>query len=159
LIAFVASAGALMARASADIIQIPAVSFVVRGTSDAGLAQNGTLTDAEGRYYASVPFTTHGARICRFTLVYRDNDADFQSVAYLYKKRIVVGANPFADPVKIAWVGTGKAAASAGVMKKGQPPIAQPIVDLNNAFYYVEILNQATTLEVLGVQIDVRPSC
>ena len=66
----------------ADVISIPAVSFVLRtgdGSGDrVGEAGNGVLQNATGKYYAPVILPVAGQNICRFNLVYQDNDADFK---------------------------------------------------------------------------------
>jgi hypothetical protein len=150
----------LPAAAQAEIIQIPAISFANRSSATViGDAAFGTLTNATGTFFAPVPFPADRERVCRFTLVHRDNDADFGITAQLIKKKIVVGDNPFTPPIVMAKVATGAAAATAGVKTKSDNTIRQAVIDLANAFYYVELTIPATTLEVLGVQIDVRPSC
>jgi hypothetical protein len=148
--------------AGAAVIQISATSFALRcpcvneppASEEVGQANQGTLTSAEGSYYAAVPFPTEGARVCRFSLIYRDNDADSQIVARLYKKRIVLGQPPFNAPVEMARVVTGVATSSAGVQKGDDLSIRQSIVRLTDAFYYVEIQTGSDLLEVLGVQIE-----
>ena len=150
----------LTAVARAEIIQIPAITFATRSNATViGDANFGTLTNATGTFFAPVPFPVDGDRVCQFTLVHRDNDGDFGIRARLVKKKILVGQNPFDPPVVMAAVATGNAPASAGVQKKTDITIKQPIIDLAGAFYYVELTIPATTLEVLGVQIDVRPQC
>jgi hypothetical protein len=152
--------GIIASNAAADIIQIPAITFAARSNSDvAGTEQAGTMTNAEGKYYAAVPFTTNGQRVCRFVLVHRDNDSDFGITARLMKKAIVVGGSPFDAPVEMAKAFTLGSFATAVVGKRTDTTIAQPVINTNAAFYYVELEFGGTTLEALGVQIDVRPSC
>jgi hypothetical protein len=146
--------------ARADIIQIAAVAFANRTTStNVGDPNFGMLSNATGTFFAAVPFLTHGDNVCKFDLVYRDNDTDFGITAKLMKKRIQIGNTPFVPAVTIARVVTGNAAAAAGVQRRSDATINQPTIDLVRGFYYVELTVPATTLEVLGVQIDVRPTC
>ena len=152
----------LASKAVADIIQIPAVAFAQRLSSvDPGAAQAGTLTDAEGKYYAAVPFPRQGERICRFSLVHRDNDAQLQVIARLFKKRIVVGDSPFNPDrnVRMAQVRSGAAAAVSGVTVVNATAIASSAITLNDAFYYVELEVTGNLVEVLGVQIEYKPAC
>jgi hypothetical protein len=153
---------AWMPAATAEIIQISAITFVVRERDPAlglGVAQQGVLTDAKGIFYAAVNFPANGQRVCKFSLVYRDNDADSQTLARLLKKKIILGDVPFTPPVLMAGMNTGIATGAMGVKRKSLTAITEPIIDLNNAFYYVEIQNTSTLLEVLGVEIDVRQAC
>lgn len=151
-----------MPAATAEIIQISAITFTVRERDPAlglGVAEQGVLTEAPGIFYAAVNFPANGQRVCRFTLVYRDNDADSQTLARLLKKKIIPGDVPFTPPVLMAGMNTGIAAGAIGVKRKSVTAITEPIIDLNSAFYYVEIQNTSKLLEVLGVQIDVRQAC
>lgn len=143
-----------------EIIQIPAITFAVRTSSlRDGDIQAGTMTNAEGKYYAVVPFTQHGQRVCSFNLVHRDNDADSEITASLVKKRIVEDGNPFDQPVVMARIKTGVASGTAGVKTKTDVSIRQPVIDLRHALYYVELDFGSTLLEALGVQIEVHPTC
>jgi len=160
LLTVVAATIGLTTAAQAEIIQIPAITFANRSSATViGDSNFGTLTNATGTFFAPVPFSVDRERVCLFTLVHRDNDADFGITAQLLKKGIVIGDNPFTPPIVMAKVATGAAAATAGVKKKSDNTIRRPVIDLANAFYYVELTIPATTLEVLGVQIDVRPAC
>ena len=46
-----------------------------------------------------------------------------------------------------------------GVKRKGTTNITQAVITIPGAFYYVEIQNTSDLLEVLGVEIDVQPTC
>jgi hypothetical protein len=144
----------------ADIIQIPAIAFTTRSSSQLpGEENHGTLTTAKGNYYAAVPFTTDGAVVCRFGLVHRDNDADSEIVALLVRKNIVAGGMPFAPPDVMARVSTGVATTTSGVQIKNAPRIRAAVIHLDNEFYYVELQFGSDLLEALGVQIEVKPAC
>jgi hypothetical protein len=153
-------AGIIASNAVADIIQISAVTFAARaGSVTPGTANQGTMTNADGRYYAAVPFTTNGNRVCRFTLVHRDFDSDAGITARLMKKKVLVGSNAFEAPVVMATAATRAGFASQFVGKRHDTIIDEPVINLNAAFYYVELEFGNALLEALGVQIDVRPSC
>jgi hypothetical protein len=152
--------GLAVGASHADIIQIPAVSFAVRSSSlSDGDASQGTLTNANGKYYAAVPFTGGSGRVCAFTLVHRDNDADSQVIARLVKKPIVTTSGPFNPPIIMAAVATGVASGTTNVAVKTDTTIKQPVISTATAFYFVELELGSNLLEVLGVQIDVRPTC
>jgi hypothetical protein len=152
--------GIAVSTASAEIIQIPAITFSMRSSSiETGDANFGTLTNAKGKYYAAVPFTGGVARVCAFALVHRDNDADSQIIARLIKKPIVTTSGPFDSPILMATVATGVAAGTTNVAIKADATIKQPVINTATAFYYVELEVTSMLLEALGVQIDVRTSC
>lgn len=158
---FLSALLSVSAPAFAEIIQIPAVTFAVRSNSSPTLGDDnmGTLTNSAGKYYAAVPFTIDGDRVCRFTLVHRDNDADSGITARLLKKKIVIGGAAFDPPIEMARVATGVSTTTMGVAAKNDTTIRQPVIDLANAFYYVDLDFGTNLLEALGVQIEVKPSC
>jgi hypothetical protein len=157
--AFCASAAT---TAVADIIQLPAVAFTQRESSDLpGVANAGTLTTAQGKYYAAVPFpfSSNGDFVCSFKLIHRDNDADSEINARLFRKRIIVGDNPFAAPIQMARARTGIADSTAGVAVETDITIGSNRLTLTTAFYYVELEFGSNLLEALGVQIEYAPVC
>jgi hypothetical protein len=152
--------GIAVSAASADVIQIPAIAFTERsGIVKIGDAMGGTMTNAQGKFYAAVPFVNDGDFVCRFTLVHRDNDTDSQIIARLFKKRIIADGMPFAAPVLMARVQTGIATAVAGVTSISNITINANKLTLNQAFYYVELEFGSDLLEALGVQIEYAPAC
>jgi len=158
-LALCAATVGLTTFARAEIIQIPAIAF--QGRSDVefvGDASFGVLTNAKGTFYAPVPFPASGQVVCRFVLVHRDND-DLDITARLMKKRINVGGNPFVEPEPFEMASAQTTGATAGVEKLVDRSVKQRVIDLLRAFYYVELTVPGTLLEVLGVQIDVRPAC
>jgi hypothetical protein len=163
LLAALCAFTALPCAARAEIVQIPAITFVNRAVGPAvdviGESSFGTLTSAAGTLYAAVPFPTDGLTVCKFTLVHRDNDGDFGIEARLLKKRIKVNDNPFTPPVQMARVYTGAAGSTAGVRRKSDLSIKEATIDLVNGFYYVELTQEGNTLEVLGVQIEYAAAC
>ena len=152
--------GFAVTAASADVIQIPAIAFTERsGIVKIGDANQGTMTNAQGKFYAAVPFVNDGDFVCRFTLVHRDNDVDSQVTARLFKKRIIAGGMPFSAAILMARVQTGVATAVAGVTSVSDTTINANKLTLNQAFYYVELEVGSDLLEVLGVQIEYAPVC
>ena len=151
----------LTPSANAELIRISATTFALRtasGSTDlVGESGAGLLQNAKGSYFAPVDFPTTG-NVCRFSLVYRDFDTNFQIVARLIKKKIALGGSAFDPPITMAKVRTGVAAASNGVMRKATNVITEPATP-SAAFYFVELDVPATTLQVLGVEIIQKPSC
>ena len=149
-------------NAIADIIQIPAVAFTQRASSVVrGVAQGGTLTTAEGKYYAAVPFpfSSNGDFVCSFKLIHRDNDTGSEINARLFKKRIILGENPFLVLTQMSRVRTGILATTSGVAAVTDTTIGGNQLTLGTAFYYVELEFGSQLLEALGVQIEFAPVC
>jgi hypothetical protein len=150
----------LTTAAQAEIIQIAAITFVGRSdVEEVGDAQKGTLTNATGTFYAPVQFRNNGEVVCRFTLVHHDGDSDPGNdiTARLMKKRIIVGSSAFLNPLVMATVTTTSGV--SGVQRLDATEINQAVLDLNRAFYYVELTVPAKLVETLGVQIVVKPAC
>jgi len=160
LLALCAATAGLTTAARAEIVQIPAITFVnrVSATADVlGEASGGTLTTAAGTFYAPVPFPTDGVTVCKFTLVHRDND-DADITARLMKKKIVIGGNPFVDGVvQMARVQT--VGGTSGVKRKSDITINQPVIEMTKAFYYAELTVGSNFIEVIGVQIEYGATC
>ncbi len=152
---------AMTSTASAETIRISATTFVLRtagGSSDlVGEGGAGLLQNATGSYFASVEFPTTG-RVCRFNLVYRDFDSNFEITARLLKKKIAIGGTAFDAPVTMATVTTGAATASDAMLRKGTSAITEPTTP-SGAFYFVRLDVPATTLQVVGVEILHKASC
>jgi hypothetical protein len=152
--------GILVPKAAADIIQISAVAFAQRaGSLDPGVAQGGALTTVDGKYYAAVPFPRSGEHVCRLSLVHRDNDDALEVIARLFRKRIVAGAPPFDNNILMAEVRSGAGAFVTGVTVVDQTTIRSNQLNLNTAFYYVELEATGNFGQVLGVQIEFKPEC
>jgi hypothetical protein len=149
----------------AAILQISATSFTLRcpcnnapPTNDEfGEASNGLLLNAEGDYYAPVVFPTNGDRVCAFSLVARDSESTANVTASLFRKTFAAGGNAFDPPIRMARAQTSGAA--NGIQVVSDNTITRPQVGTANSFYFVALTVPANTLEVLGVQIDVRPTC
>jgi hypothetical protein len=163
MIRFLATSVALAAMliqtsASAALLNIAAVAFTpraVNSTTDSASGEviQGMLGNANGRYYAPVLFPSSG-NVCRLYVVFRDNDADFNLTARLFRKVVAVGGDSFTPPVLMAQVASTGVAATT--RRLADVTISQPAIDLVNSVYYVELIVPAQTLEIIGVQIDFR---
>jgi hypothetical protein len=152
--------------ASAEILQIAGPAFTVHcpctplsGDSESigSVRDFGILESAQGKYYAAVAFPRSGDSICRFSLIYQDNDGDHNVTAQLVRKRIALGSSAFAAANVIAQVRT--VGAEAFMRRASTTNIAPRTVNTAEAFYFVEIDFPEDLIEVVGVQIDVRPTC
>lgn len=147
---------AVTSMASAETMQISASGFTAHGPNP-GEVNQGLLLNAQGKYYAPVVFPAKGQLVCRFKLVYRDNDTDVDLTARLFRKLAIIGGNPFDPPVLMASVSSSGAAATT--RRAATAIIVQRVINNTNSLYYVEIDFPLTTLEALGVEIDVQPTC
>lgn len=153
-----ASAG----TAKADIIQIAAPAFVEQcpcGPEPAADAENGVLVTqgTNATYFAAVPFPDTGLEVCSFSFVYRDaNNAD-DMTARLLRKPYSVGDNAFAKPTVMAKVNSSGNQGDIRIASTSQ--IKSPAIDLDEAFYYVEVDVVTFNLDFLGVKIDARQNC
>ena len=164
-----ATLGCLLAlgrSAHAELIVLSAVDFVKRcivectvPNGDENVIDRGVLKPNDGgRFFASVSFPVNGQRVCSFALVYHDINANDPLTAKLIRKRFVLGADAFNNPIVMASV-----ASAAGVTDAARrvttTAINQPVIQKGNSFYYVEVFAKTINLDFLGVQIDVRPTC
>jgi hypothetical protein len=152
--------------AKAEMISLSGVAFVKRCPCPVGVdgdgseESNGVLKtiDPESRFFANVVFPVSGQRVCGFRLLYRDFNALDPLIAKLFKKPVAIGGNPFAAPTLMAQV-TSAAGASNLERIAATAAIAAPVINNFNSFYYVEVDAETFNLDIVGVQIDVRPAC
>lgn len=157
---------ALVARpAAAEILQIAASGFVQHcpcavDATDESVETNGVLeiVKQNSRFFASVPFPKDGEKVCTFSLVYRDVNANDAIRARLLKKPFAVGGPAFAAPVVMATASSAPGVPDT-VRKATTRAIAAATVAKAGAFYYVLVDAPTINLAFLGVQIDVRPTC
>lgn len=159
-ILFAACLIGFVSMASAEVINIPAVTFVPRDIADGidssnGRSTNGVLDKAGGRYYAAVIFPSAG-NVCALALVYRDNEPQADLTVKLFKKRVVIGQSPFAEPLLMAALQSN--GVDAGTRRLIERNVLWRAIDLSNAFYYVELNVPKTSLQVVGVQVNYRPT-
>ena len=147
--------------AMADSINIAAPTFVLRTASASadlvGEAGAALLQNATGKFFAPVEFPVAGVNVCRFSVVYRDFDGDFDITAKLLKKTYVVGGSAFNAPVTMASLSSSS---FVDAVRKGTTTaIVQRTVSPARAFYLVELDIPASTLQVVGVEIIYQPTC
>ena len=155
-------AGLGISSVNAAVLQISATGLVLRtapaSTDKPGNQQNGLLTDTQGRYFAPVVFPTTGERVCSFAVVYRDNDA-LNITAKLMKKTFTIGTATAFDPA-VTMAQVSSAGGNMNTRRAVTSAITQPLIDTVRAFYYVELdVPDGANIEVLGMQINVQPTC
>jgi hypothetical protein len=116
------------------------------------------LPQDQARYYSSISFPVNGQRVCRFTLVYNDTNAADAITARLIRKAFVNGGNPLHFNIVMASVSSAAGVPNT-VRLATTMAINSPVILKGNSFYYVEVLVPTVNLNLLGVQIDVRPTC
>ena len=158
LFAAALTAFAAVPAARAEILQLSATGFVSRGVTSSTDDENaGMLLNATGQYYAIVPFSVAGMRVCSFSLWYRDNDVDHNITARLLRKRVVVGGDAFAAPVVMAQV-TSTGAVNT-MQRVSTTAITNPVIAPGAAIYYVDLDIPFSALEIVGVQIVHKATC
>ena len=143
-----------------DIISISATTFAFRtgiGGSDLpGEGTNGLLQNAKGKFYAPVIMPVAGVNVCRFNLVFRDFDAG-KITARLLKKTYDLGGSAFTPPVVMAKLES--AGAVDAIRRATTLTITEPTVSTTRTHYFVELEIEDTPLQVLGVELVVKPTC
>jgi len=152
-------------QAQADVLQISATGLVLRCPCGPDIADN--AEEAQGvlkplrpnaRYFTPVVFPIAGQRVCRFSMVYRDVNANDAITATLRRKPAAVGSNA-ADPSIVMATVTSAAGIQDKVRKATTTTIVDPKINSTASFYYIEVDVPTVNLELLGFQIDVRPTC
>lgn len=158
---------ALAAPAFAETLSISATSLVWRGpdpyndNTDYAQESKGVFVAEKpsGRYFVPVVFpVTTGQHICSFSMVYQDNNQLDTMKARLFRKPYTVGGAVFANPTAVATVNS-----AGGVVNTVRVATATlagaPLINVAQAFYYIEIDIPTVNLNVLGFQIVYKPSC
>jgi hypothetical protein len=91
-------------------------------------------------------------------MVYSDINNSDSMVARLKRRTFGFNNPTFAAPLTMATVQSA-AGTSDTTRRAITTAIAQPVINKNAAFYYVEVDIPTFNLRLLGVQIDVRPTC
>jgi predicted secreted protein len=146
--------------ARADIISISGATFIQQcPCGNSSNVNKGVLVPTDvSTFYAPVDFPVNGRRICSVSLVYQDINENDNMTARLQRKAFAVGGNPFNNPTVIATVSSAPGVANT-VRKTTTTTIASPTINENSGFYYVEVFMPTINLNLLGVQIDHRPTC
>jgi len=117
-----------------------------------GADNHGDLQNGKGSFIASADLP-NGAKVTKLTLFANDNDGDFDSTAYLIRKRIANGLSPS----KSGYVVMAQASTSGAVLDTlrafSDSSIQNAVVDTSKYQYSVELVNCATTVEPFSVQI------
>jgi hypothetical protein len=165
LAAIGAAALSLSVPVAAEIYQISGVGFTqhcpcVGDPYDDSQENNGVLLpdNVNMRLFAPIDFP-NGQRVCRFSLVYNDINANDPITARLKRKAFTVGGNAFAAPQTIATTVSANTTNMNAIQRSTTTAITNPVISDTSAFYYVELTLPTINLRVLGVQIDVRPTC
>jgi hypothetical protein len=166
ILAFVGLLPSLAPPAKAEILQIAGAGFERRcpcgadGAEDDAEEVRGVLMpkNVDMRYFAPVVFPVNGQRVCSFSLVYNDINAADTMVATLKRKVFNVGGSPFNLNTVMASVQSA-AGTPDTVRRATDNTIFSPVINTANSFYFVQIDVPTVNLNILGVQIDVRPSC
>jgi len=143
---------------NADVMGISATSFVGRnGATVVGEESQGLLLNAAGNYFAPVIFPRAGDQICRFSLLYRDFDSDFNVTARLKRKVVSLQGSAFAPPILMAQASSSGFADAP--RRSTDTTVVDRVVKPGASFYFVELFLPANTLQVMGVQIVFEPTC
>jgi predicted secreted protein len=163
MIVLIAGTFAWTPAARADIISISGATFIQQCPCNvSGNLPNvnkGVLVATDvSKVYAAVNFPASSKKICSVSLVYQDINAGEAITARLLRKAFAVGSNPFNNPTVIATVSSAPGVVNT-VRKTTTTTIASPTINANTGFYYVEVSLPTINLNLLGVQIDHRPTC
>jgi hypothetical protein len=169
LIAVLALVGLLLTlapAANADILQIAGAGFERRcpcgadGAEDDAEEFRGVLMpkNVNMRYFAPVVFPVNGQSVCSFSLVYHDVNANDAMVATLKRKALNLGGTPFNLNTVMALVQSQPGTPDT-MRRVTDNTILSPVINTASAFYFVQVDVPTVNLNIIGVQIDVRPSC
>jgi hypothetical protein len=105
-----------------------------------------------GTYIASVNLP-QGARVTALRLTARDNDADFDTHAYLVRKRMApkAGVDGFGGYGVLAQATS--IGSSTALRRFSVSAISAPVIDNASFAYMAEIVNCVDTVDPIGVQI------
>jgi hypothetical protein len=160
-----AAALSLSLPVAAEIYQISGIGFTqhcpcVGDPYDDSQENNGVLLpdNVNMRLFAPIEFP-NGQRVCRFSLIYNDINANDPITARLKRKAFTVGGNAFAAPQTMATAVSANTTNMNLTQRATTTAITNPVINDTSAFYYVELTVPTINLRVLGVQVDVRPTC
>ena len=149
--------------ANAEIISISGAAFIQQcpcapsggiPTLDRGVLKP---TDVS-KFYVDVPFPIGGQKICSLSIVYQDINANDNMTARLFRKKFALGGNVFNNPVAIATVSSANGVVQQ-VRKATTTAVNPRAISKGDSFYYVEVFFPTINVNLIGVQIDHRPTC
>jgi hypothetical protein len=150
--------------ANAETYQIAGVGFQLRCPCPEGFVDDteefrGVLQprSLNLRFFAPIDLPS-GQRVCRFSMVYHDITPNDAMVATLQRKPFGGNQDPFLPPTIMAAVQS--AAGTPNIIRRvNDTTIASPIINDTAAFYFVQVDIPTTNLNLIGVQIEVKPTC
>ena len=117
-----------------------------------GDENRGDLQNATGSFIANV-ILPQGATVTKFTLFANDADSDFNSTAYLMRKRIVNNLSPAKGGITTMAVAATLGAVTDTLRAFSDTTITSPTIANAEYQYFVELINCAMTVEPFSVQI------
>ena len=143
------------ASAQTEVINVPAVSFMLQGNA----TYSDTFGTVDGIATTVARAAIHprpGQQICRLSFWAHDNDA-LDVTAEIVRKRISADAvNPFGTAPEIIATVTSSGAADT-LRRFSTFTISQPAV--TSGFWYWLDLHWAGVIQVAGVRVDTAASC
>lgn len=150
--------------ALADTLQISATALVRRcpclvATDDAEVTA-GVLQSkqANARYFFPVVFPRDGQRVCSFSMLYRDVNANDTILARLKRKRVTEGGDAFSAPIIVATVKSAPGVVNS-IRRATTTNITQGVINTLNSFYFLEVDVPTINLDVVGFQIQTEKEC
>lgn len=110
---------------------------------------NGAVEQGGG--YVGNLMIPQGATITGFRLSAEDNDGDTAVYAYLARKKLTNQSGGFLSGYKV--LATVQTSDHAGIRRVGTSTIASPSVDNTHFAYFVELVNCASTVNPVGIQV------
>ena len=110
---------------------------------------NGAVEQGGG--YVGNLMIPQGARITGFRLSAEDNDGDTAVYAYLARKKLTNQSGNFLSGYKV--LATVQTSDHAGIRRVGTSTIASSLVDNTQYAYFVELVNCASTVNPVGLQV------
>jgi hypothetical protein len=149
----------------ADTLQISGAGLVRHCPCDFDAADDATVSQGvlqpaatNTHYFAPVVFPRDGETVCRFSMIYRDVNANDTMTATLNRKFIDLNGPVFDPPTVMARVKT--AAGTPDTMRRASTKnIKSAKLKTNNSFYFIEAVVPTVNLEIVGFQIVVAPTC
>jgi len=112
----------------------------------------GDLQNGKGSFIANADLP-NGATVTKLTLFANDNDTDFDSTAYLVRKRITGGLSPAKSGYVVMAQASTNGAVNDTLRAFSDTSVQNAVVDTSKYQYSVELVNCATTVEPFSVQI------
>jgi hypothetical protein len=116
-----------------------------------GDENHGDLQNATGSFIAPIRFPD-GSSIAQFSLIANDADADFNSAAYLLRKRVTDGLSPAKGGYDVLLEAHTKGAVTDTLRTFSDTPNNGIGVDNARNMYYVELVSCAKTVEPFAVR-------